>query len=231
MVLGKVIGEVKFARGPVEVELALVDSVFHPPVTHVERFGKLLAHFGIEDTLSSVVISVEGSAGARLPMAEFFECGTDGASVFATDVDPASFSFSCGGDDIFNCLAEDVNGAIDAVAVVPTEVIVDSCSAPGLGLDEVGCVGCDFENHIARVVADDGVRIRVKVIHQHVGFGDCVGCWGSLFRGELIEGGEDARVTGASIEEESTTDGLDADGSVFVQKWGLGRGGWVLGLA
>jgi hypothetical protein len=39
------IGQVEFSGGPEEVELALVDAVLHPPVAHVKRFGKLLAHF------------------------------------------------------------------------------------------------------------------------------------------------------------------------------------------
>jgi hypothetical protein len=59
VLLGKIIRKVEFSRGPDEVELALLDSVFHPPVAHVERLGKFLAHFGIEDALSSAVVGFE----------------------------------------------------------------------------------------------------------------------------------------------------------------------------
>jgi hypothetical protein len=44
----------------------------------------------------------------------------------------------------FNCLAEDVKGAVDTVVVVPAKVIVDGSSTAGLGLDEIGGVGSDF---------------------------------------------------------------------------------------
>jgi hypothetical protein len=64
VVLGEIIHKVEFIRGPNEVELALLDSIFHPPVAHVERLGKVLAHFGIEDTLGGAVVGFEiGSGG------------------------------------------------------------------------------------------------------------------------------------------------------------------------
>ncbi len=56
-VLGEVIGQILFAGSPDEVELTLFDAVLHPPVAHVERFGELLAHFGIKDALGSAVVS------------------------------------------------------------------------------------------------------------------------------------------------------------------------------
>ena len=58
------------------IELALVDSVFHPPVAHVERFGKFLAHFGSEDALGSAVVGLERGSGDGLGVAEFFEGST-----------------------------------------------------------------------------------------------------------------------------------------------------------
>ena len=38
VMLGEVVGQVELAWGPDEVELALVDSVLHPPVAHVVGF-------------------------------------------------------------------------------------------------------------------------------------------------------------------------------------------------
>jgi hypothetical protein len=38
MMLGEVVSHVEFSWGPFEVELALCDSIFHPPVAHIERF-------------------------------------------------------------------------------------------------------------------------------------------------------------------------------------------------
>ena len=59
VMLDEVVGQVELAWGPDEIELALVDSVLHPPVAHVERFGKFLSNFGSEDALGSTVVSFE----------------------------------------------------------------------------------------------------------------------------------------------------------------------------
>jgi hypothetical protein len=104
----------------------LVDAIFHPPVLHVEGFGQLLAHFCIENALGSVVVGVERRSDRWLAMTEFFEHGSHGASVFASDVDSASFGFGTGRNNLFDSLAEDVDGTIDTVTVEPTEVIMDS---------------------------------------------------------------------------------------------------------
>jgi hypothetical protein len=96
VLLGEIIHKVEFSRGPDEVELALLDYVFHPPVAHVERLGKLLAHFGIEDALSGAVVNFEKGSGGWLSMAEFFEGHRYGAGMLLpAHVDGASFSFSC----------------------------------------------------------------------------------------------------------------------------------------
>ncbi len=47
VVLGEIICKIEFSRGSDEVKVALIDSVFHPPVAHVKRLGEFLAHFGI----------------------------------------------------------------------------------------------------------------------------------------------------------------------------------------
>jgi hypothetical protein len=75
--------------------MALLDSVFHPPVAHVERLGKLLAHFGIENALSGAVVGFERGSSGCLFMAKFFKGGTYGAGMFTTHVDGTRFSFSC----------------------------------------------------------------------------------------------------------------------------------------
>ncbi len=95
MVLGKIIGFVFLAGRPGEIELTLVDAVLHPPVAHVKRFGKLLAHFGSEDSLGGAVLGFERGSGGWLFMAEFFEGSMYGAGMFPALVDGAGFSFSC----------------------------------------------------------------------------------------------------------------------------------------
>jgi hypothetical protein len=39
VVLGKIVCEVELTWSPEEIELAVADAVFHPPVAHVERLG------------------------------------------------------------------------------------------------------------------------------------------------------------------------------------------------
>ena len=46
--------------------MALGDSIFHPPVTHVEGLGKFLAHLGVQDALGGVVVGFERSSGKWL---------------------------------------------------------------------------------------------------------------------------------------------------------------------
>ena len=51
--------------------------------------------------MGGVVIGIERRTGGGLWVAEFFESGAHGASVFATDVDPANFGFSGRGHGVF----------------------------------------------------------------------------------------------------------------------------------
>jgi hypothetical protein len=111
--------------------------------------------------LGGVVIGIEQRSGGQLPVAEFFESGLHGASMFATDVYPAGFSFSGGGHNVFESLAKDVNGAVDLVDVVPAKVVVHCCPAAGPGLDKVGGVRGNFENHVAGMISDDGIGVRM----------------------------------------------------------------------
>ena len=89
--LGEVVGQVELAWGPDEIELVLVDLVFHPPVAHVERFGKFPAYFGSEDALGSAVVGLERGSVERLGVAEFFEGCSHWASMFSAHIDASSF--------------------------------------------------------------------------------------------------------------------------------------------
>ena len=62
-------------------------------------------------------------------------------------------------------------------------------SAAGFGLDKICGVGSDFEDHVAGVEANDGLRIGMQVVHEHVRFVDGVCCRGSLFGGNLVKRG------------------------------------------
>ena len=51
---------------------------------------------------------------------EFFEGSENGASVLAANINSSGLRFGRGGDDIFDGLAEYVEGAIDTVVVGPS---------------------------------------------------------------------------------------------------------------
>jgi hypothetical protein len=164
-------------------------------------------------------------------MTKFFEHGSHGACMFSADVDSASFGFGSRGNNVLDSLGEDVNGAIDSVTVKPTEVIVDSRLTACFRLDEVGCVGRDFENHIACVVADDSIGVGAEVVHQHIGFGNLVGGQFGLFGGDLVEGGEDTGIASKAIIKEGAADRLDAVCALLVKKRGRGKRSGALGSA
>ena len=91
MVLGEAAGKVLLAGFPEEIELALVDSVFDPPVARIERLGKLLARFGAEDAVGRTVAGCKRRASARLRVSHFFESWDHRAGVFASDVSSCGF--------------------------------------------------------------------------------------------------------------------------------------------
>ena len=47
-----------------------------------------------------------------------------------------------------------------------------------------------MEDHVACMVAYDGIRVSYSIIKQAVTFDDSVGGWFLLLRGDLVEGGE-----------------------------------------
>ena len=71
-------------------------------------------------------------------------------------------------------MAEDVEGAIDAVASFPAKVIVGCGSASSFRLDKVGGVGGGFEYPDTGVVPDDCIGISTKIVHEHVCLVECV---------------------------------------------------------
>jgi hypothetical protein len=104
-------------------------------------------------------------------------------------------------------------------------------TAACLWLDEVSGVRRDFEDHVAGIVAEHAVRVRVKVVHEHGGSGDRVGRWGGLFGCDFVECRKNAGVARAAIIHEGAIDCLDLGGALLVKRLGVGVWGRDLRFA
>ena len=69
MMLGEVVSIVVGARLPVDVVLALLDSVSKPVIAHVKSFGASLFDCASEDALGTGIVSLKGGASFGLGMA------------------------------------------------------------------------------------------------------------------------------------------------------------------
>ena len=83
--------------------------------------------------MGRAIVGFQGRASCRLFVSEFFEHSKDRAGMAAALVDASCFSFRGRGDDIFDGLADDVDGAIDSVRSVPPKVVVGCSAASGFG--------------------------------------------------------------------------------------------------
>ena len=56
--------------------------------------------------------------------------------------------------------------AVGAGGVVgPSKVLGDCNIAAGVRLEKVGCVRCDFEDHVAGKETDDDAGVCVEIVH------------------------------------------------------------------
>ena len=94
----KVVGSIFFAWFPYQFELSLFDSVFYPPVSHVEGFREFLAEVSGEDAFCGVIVGRCAVSFGWLWVVEFEQCGDDGDYLLATDEYAACFCFGCGGN-------------------------------------------------------------------------------------------------------------------------------------
>ena len=147
-------------------------------------------------------------------MPYFFEGSYDGYAVSDARLNCSCPSFCGGSDNVFERLAKDVDGSVDAVRVInPSEVVMDGNAAVSFGLHEVRGVGRYLEDHVAVVEANDGVGVCVEVVHDPVGlFRGVCGSFG-LLGSYFVEGDEDAGVN-LAVEDEGAIDRLDV-GDIF----------------
>jgi hypothetical protein len=115
VVLGHIVCEVSSSRAPVDMELALVDTVFEPVEAHVNGFGSLLLDSAGEDALCYFVVSLEGCCW--LLVAKVFQGSPDGTCILGLGKCSANFSFRSRTEHIFHDAGHNMDGAIDGWVV------------------------------------------------------------------------------------------------------------------
>ena len=145
MVLGVVITKVGFARGPVDFELALANSVLDPVEAHVDGFGSLLLDGAVCEAHCSGVVHLHGCG--RLRVSEFNQGSANWESLLAVEKCASDFGFSGGGHDELDNFGKAEDGAIEhglcGVVDLVAEEVVTACATAGSRFRQVRCVTVD----------------------------------------------------------------------------------------
>ncbi len=118
MVLTEVVCQVGGAWAPVDVVLALVNTILEPIKTHVDGLGASLLDGSGEDALRREVVGLQGCGG--LIMAEVLEYLAQWAGLLGVDVGGADFGFGRRSHHIAHDLDDEMDGAVDERAVEVT---------------------------------------------------------------------------------------------------------------
>ena len=162
VVLCKVVGEVGFAWGPIDIELVLFDTVAQPVKSHVDCFGLVLFDSAISDTVSGAVVSSDWSGWLR--MAEFAEGDAERDSCPCIHEEGGDFGFGGGGHDASDEFGKNSDGAVDELAVLVTKPEEAPCAAAGSACDQVGSVTVTVENHVAGAIEFGGILVGRAVV-------------------------------------------------------------------
>jgi hypothetical protein len=154
---------VQEALSPIDVKVALADTVTNPVKAHVDCLGTFLFDCVIGNSGSSAVVSLYGSGWLGI-MSEFFKAGAKWACLFAIVEEGSKFSFGGAGYDFMEDLAQDVDCPIGRrwwvirlrrlgmVAGATAEVMVPSSVGAGFGSREVRGIAFDVEDHITGMI-------------------------------------------------------------------------------
>ena len=80
----------------------------------------------------------------------------------------------------------------------------------GYGKEYVASTGIDINNHVTRVVLDDGIWVCCSIVYQEVSFVDRVGCRFRFLSGYLIRGGYHSGINCSGILHKGALYGLDS---------------------
>ena len=81
-------------------------------VTHIKRFGSFHSNLRAKNVVGSGVVGFERRAIYWLLVAQFFKRSDHGNGFLSAEEKSASFSFGSRDRDTFECLTENVDGAI-----------------------------------------------------------------------------------------------------------------------
>ena len=102
------------------------------------------------------------------------------------------------------------NGAVvGGVSSVAGHEGVDTGSAAGFCLGEVGGIAVACQDHVACMVGDDGVGVGGGVVQELLHFFHCVFSWRCLLSREQSKSGEHRYVEGTGVIKESADDFLN----------------------
>ena len=76
----KVVGSIFFTWFPYQFELALFDSVFYPPVSHVEGFWEFLAEVSGKDAFRGGVVGRYAGSAGWLLVVDFEQAASSSAA-------------------------------------------------------------------------------------------------------------------------------------------------------
>jgi hypothetical protein len=174
MMFSKIIGLVKSAGFPIDMELALADTVANPVETHIDGFGALLFDSIVGNASGGAVVCYNGCG--RLGMAEFFQADSKGACIFAIVEKGGKLSFGGAGDDFTEDLTENINGAIGWwsgssgrrrfgwVGGEAAEKVIAGGAGTSFRGGEVRGVTFNVEDHVACNESNGGIRVSGAVV-------------------------------------------------------------------
>jgi hypothetical protein len=114
--LGKIISIVVVTFSPMDVKLALIDSIQNPIKANIHSLGAALFDGAIGDAGSTRVVGLDGCS--RLGMAKFFKDHSAHDGVLAVVEDGGEFGFCGRGDDDLDDVGVDEDRAIERRGLV-----------------------------------------------------------------------------------------------------------------
>jgi hypothetical protein len=162
VMFGVIVSNILGARGPIDMELVLLDSVLNPIKPHIHCVGSDLSYVVVGNPAGGGIVNLYG--GGRLAVPHFFEGDAEADTVFTIKKEGNNFGFPCGGHDSLD-------------AGVQVHLVVGGggwlvCS--GRSFRRRGCgplawadmrrhCGC-AEHHLAGFIPDGGTGVRFTVV-------------------------------------------------------------------